>query len=65
MKIVVSVNVSPNYIVHLYLDYRGKEATLKSVISYFKICFQNYEQLKRKFLRLGKTSSTFLKFELS
>ena len=34
---------------------------------YFEICFQNYAygQLKRKFLRPKKTSSTFLKFELS
>ena len=39
--------------------------TLKSVISSFKICFQNYGQLKRKFLRPKNTSSTFLKFELS
>ena len=38
---------------------------LKSVICSFKICFQNYGQLKRKFLRLKNTSSTFLKFELS
>ena len=38
---------------------------LKSVISSFKICFQNYGQLKRKFLRPKITSSTFLKFELS
>ena len=37
---------------------------LKSVISSFKICFQNYGQLKRKFLRPKNTSSTFLKFEL-
>ena len=39
--------------------------TLKSVISSFRICFQNYGQLKRKFLRPKNTSSTFLKFELS
>ena len=39
--------------------------TLKSVISSFKICFQNYGRLKRKFLRSGNTSSTFLKFEPS
>ena len=37
----------------------------KSVISFFKICFQNYGQLKRKFLRPKIPSSTFLKFELS
>ena len=49
-----------------YLDF-SKESytTLKSVISSFKICFQNYGQLKRKFLRPKNTSSTFLKFELS
>ena len=39
--------------------------TFESVISSFKICFQNYGQLKRKFLRPKITSSTFLKFELS
>ena len=39
--------------------------TLKSVISSFKICFQNYGQLKRKFLRPKITSSNFLKFELA
>ena len=39
--------------------------TLKSVISSFKIYFQNYGQLKRKFLSPKNTSSTFLKFELS
>ena len=39
-------------IVDWYLDF-SKESytTLKSVISSFKICFQNYGQLKRKFLR--------------
>ena len=38
---------------------------LKSVISSFKICFQNYGQFKRKFWRPKHiTSSTFLKFEL-
>ena len=53
-------------IVDWYLDF-SKESytTLKSVISSFKICFQNYGQLKRKFLRPKNTSSTFLKFELS
>ena len=39
--------------------------SLKSVISSFKICFQNSGQLKRKFLRPKNTSSAFLKFELS
>ena len=46
-------------IVDWYLDF-SKESytTLKSVISSFKICFQNYGQLKRKFLRPKNTSST-------
>ena len=49
-----------------YLDFAEESyTTLKSVISSFKICFQNYGQLKRKFLRPKITSSTFLKFELS
>ena len=39
--------------------------TLKNVISSFKICFQNYGQLKRKCLRPKNTSNAFLKFELS
>ena len=58
--------ISKPKIVDWYLDF-SKESyiTLKSVISSFKICFQNYEQLKRKFLRPKNTSSTFLKFELS
>ena len=49
-----------------YLDF-SKESytTLKSVITSFKICFQNYGQRKRKFLRPKSTSSIFLKFELS
>ena len=53
-------------IVDRYLDF-SKEfyTTLKSVISFFKICFQNYGQLKRKFLRPKNTSITFVKFELS
>ena len=34
-------------------------------MSSFKICFQKYGQLKRKFLKPKNTSSTFLKFELS
>ena len=50
-------------IVDWYLDFSEESyTTLKSVISSFKICFQNYGQLKRKFLRPRKTSSTFLKF---
>ena len=58
--------ISKPKIVDRYLDF-SKECytTLKSVISSFKICFQNYGQLKRKFLRPKNTSSTFLKFELS
>ena len=58
--------ISKPKIVDWYLDF-SKESytTLKSVISSFKICFQNYGQLKRKFLRPKNTSSTFLKFELS
>ena len=58
--------ISKPKIINWYLDF-SKESytTLKNVISSFKICFQNYGQLKRKFLRPKNTSSTFLKFELS
>ena len=61
--------ISKAKIVDWYLDF-SKESytTLKSVISSFKIFFfffQNYGQLKIKFLRPKKTRSTFLKFELS
>ena len=58
--------ISKPKMVHWYLDF-SKESytTLKSVISSFNICFQNYGQLKRQFLRPKYTSSTFLKFELS
>ena len=58
--------ISKPKIVDWYLDF-SKESytTLKSVTSSFKICFQNYGQLKREFWRRGKTSRTFLKFELS
>ena len=58
--------ISKPKIVDWYLDF-SKESytTLKSVISSFKICFQNYGQLERKILRPQKTRSTFLKFELS
>ena len=58
--------ISKPKIVDWYLDF-SKESytTLKSVIYSFKICFQNYKQLKRKFLRPKNTTSTFLKFELS
>ena len=58
--------ISKPKIVDWYLDFSNEcYTTLKSVISSFKICFQNYGQLKRKFLRPKNTSSTFLKFELS
>ena len=58
--------ISKPKIVHCYLDF-SKESytTLKCFVSSFKICFQNYGQLKRKFLRPKKTRSTSLKFELS
>ena len=53
--------ISKPKIVDWYLDFSNESyTTLKSVI-----CFQNYGQLKRKFLRPKNTSSTFLKFELS
>ena len=47
--------ISTPKIVHWYLDF-SKESytTLKRVISSFKTCFQNYGQLKRKFLRPKK-----------
>ena len=58
--------ISKPQIVDWYLDFSNEGyTTLKSVISSFKICFQNYGQLKRKCLRPKNTSSTFLKFELS
>ena len=58
--------ISKPKIVDWYLDFSNESyTTLKSVISSFKICFQNYGQLKRKFLRPKNTGSTFLKFELS
>ena len=58
--------ISKPKIVNWYLDFSNESyTTLKSVISSFKICFQNYRQLKRKCLRPKNTSSTFLKFELS
>ena len=58
--------ISKPKLVDWYLDF-SKESytTLKNVISSFKVCFQNYGQLKRKFLWPKKTTSTFLKFELS
>ena len=58
--------ISKPKIVDWYLDFSKESYTkLKSVISSFKICFQNHGQLKRTFLRPKKTRSTFLKFELS
>ena len=58
--------ISKPKIVAWYLDFiKESYTTLKNVISSFKICFQNYGQLKRKFLRPKNTRSTFLKFELS
>ena len=58
--------ISKPKIVDWYLDFTKESyTTLKSVISSFEICLQNYGQLKRKFLRPKNTSSTFLKFELS
>ena len=64
------LQISKAKIVDWYLDF-SKESytTFKSVISSFKIVFffffQNYGQLKMKFLWPKKTRSTFLKFELS
>ena len=58
--------ISKPKIVDWYLDFSNESyTTLKSVISSFKICFQNYGKLKRKFLRPKKKTSTFLKFDLS
>ena len=57
--------ISKPKIVDRYLDFTKESyTTLKSALSSFKICFQNYGQLKIKFLRPKNTSSTFLKFEL-
>ena len=53
-------------IVDWYLDFNKESyTTFKTVNSSFKICFQNYGQRKRQFLRPKNTSSTFLKIELS
>ena len=41
------------------------DTTWKSIISSYKNRFQNYGQLKRKFLRPWIASSTLVKFELS
>ena len=58
--------ISKPKIVDWYPDFSKESCTtLKHVISSFKICFQNYGQLKTKFLRPKITSSTSLKFELS
>ena len=66
LNVSVRWKISKAKIFDWYLDF-SKESytTLKSVIPSFKISFQNYGQLKRKFLRPKITSSTFLKFELS
>ena len=53
-------------IVDWYIDFSNESyTTLNSVISSFKICFQSFGQLKRKFLRSKDTSSTFQRFKLS
>ena len=58
--------ISKPKIVDRYLDFTKESyTTLKSALSSFKICFQNYGQLKIKFWGPKNTSSTFLKFELS
>ena len=58
--------ISKPKIVDWYLDFSNESyTTLKSVISPFKICFQNHGQVKRKILKPKNISSTFLKFELS
>ena len=42
--------ISKPQIVDWYLDFSNESYTmLKSVISSFKICFQNYGQLKKNF----------------
>ena len=54
--------ISKPKIVDWYLDFSNDSyTTLKSVISSFKICFENYGQLKTKCLRPKNTSSIFLK----
>ena len=62
--------VMPNWqiceIINWYTALRIKiYTTWKSIISSYKICFQNYGQHKRRFLRSRITSSTLVKFELS
>ena len=43
------LQISKLKIVDWYLDFtKESQTTLKNVISSFKICFQNYEQLKKK-----------------
>ena len=56
--------ISKPKIVDWYLDF-SKESyiTLKSVISSFKICFQNYGKLERKFLKLLYSGSEFNHFK--
>ena len=57
--------ISKPKIVNWYLDFTiVSYTTLKSIIYSFKFCFENYGQLKRKFLRPKTTRSSFLKFEL-
>ena len=52
--------ISKPKIVDWYLDFSNESyTTLKSVISSFKICFQNYGQFKRKFLRPKKNKKYF------
>ena len=52
--------ISKPKIVDWYLDFSNESyTTLKSVISPFKICFQNHGQVKRKFLRPKNISSSF------
>ena len=53
-------------IINWYMVFRIKTyITWKRIISSYKIRFQNYGQLKRKFLRPGIAGSTLVKFELS
>ena len=58
--------ISKPKIVDWYLDFSEEShTTLKGVISSFKICFQNYGQLKLKIFEAKKKSSTFVKFQPS
>ena len=52
--------ISKLKIVNWFLDFRKESyTTSKSLISSFKICFQNYGQLKRKILRRQKNKKYF------